>query len=374
MKKKEPIFRIVKREGGSTARLAVSYVVAVVLALCIGALLLASQGVPVFKFYQDVLTMGMVGSRYPFRILEGFIRLFVPLLITSLALSLAFRMRFWNIGGEGQFIMGALCAGVAAFKLGNLLPQPVMLLVLAVCGIIGGGVYGLIVALLKVRFGTNETLLTLMLNYIALYVLLFLGETKADWNFLLSTESARPIFARFPESAGMVLIKLGPFNLNLSLVIALALCVLIFIYLKYTKHGYEISVVGDSPNTARYSGMKVGRVVIRTVFISAALIGLAGAFYVSSAGTLSTSVTNDVGWTGIVVAWLAKLNTVGILLTSLLITVLQFGCQAASTAYPTIDANFADLLQGVILFIVLAADFFIRFRIVLRGSSKEVAK
>lgn len=374
MKKKEPLFRVVKREGGSPARLAVSYVVAVAVALCIGALLLAVQGVPVFQFYRDMLTMGMVGSRYPFRILEGFIRLFVPLLITSLALSLAFKMRFWNIGGEGQFIMGALCAGIAAMKLGNVLPQPVMLLVLAVCGILGGGIYGLIVALLKVRFGTNETLLTLMLNYIALYLLLFLGETKASWNFLLSAESARPIFDQFPAAANMVVIKIGSFHLNLTLVIALVLCALIYAYLKYTKQGYEIAVVGDSPNTARYSGMKVGRIVVRTVFLSAALIGLAGAFYVSSAGTLSTSVTNDVGWTGIVVAWLAKLNTVGILLTSLLITVLQFGCQAASTSYPMIDANFADLLQGIILFIVLAADFFIRFKLVFRRSDKEVAK
>ena len=374
MKKKEPLFRVVKREGGSPARLAVSYVVAVAVALCIGALLLAVQGVPVFQFYRDMLTMGMVGSRYPFRILEGFIRLFVPLLITSLALSLAFKMRFWNIGGEGQFIMGALCAGIAAMKLGNVLPQPVMLLVLAVCGILGGGIYGLIVALLKVRFGTNETLLTLMLNYVALYLLLFLGETKASWNFLLSGESARPIFDQFPAAANMVVIKIGSFHLNLTLVIALVLCALIYAYLKYTKQGYEIAVVGDSPNTARYSGMKVGRIVVRTVFLSAALIGLAGAFYVSSAGTLSTSVTNDVGWTGIVVAWLAKLNTVGILLTSLLITVLQFGCQAASTSYPMIDANLADLLQGIILFIVLAADFFIRFKLVFRRSDKEVAK
>ena len=373
MKKKEPLFRVVKRESSGPARLAVSYVVAVLVALCIGALLLTSQGVPVGKFYQNVLTMGMVGRKYPFRILEGFIRLFVPLLITSLALSLAFKMKFWNIGGEGQFIMGAICAGVAAYKLGDTLPQPVMILVLALCGIVGGGVYGLIVAVLKVRFGTNETLLTLMLNYVALYLLLFLGETKADWNFFLSADSVRPIFARFPESAGMITFGLGPFQLNLSLVIAVVLCVLIFVYLKYTKQGYEIAVVGDSANTARYAGMKVGKVVIRTVFISAALIGLAGAFYVSSAGTLSTSVTNDVGWTGIVVAWLAKLNTVGILLTSLLITVLQFGCQAASTAYPTIDANFADLLQGVILFVVLAADFFIRFKVVRGGRGKEVA-
>ncbi len=372
MKKKEPLFRVVKREGGSPVRLAVSYVAAVAVALCIGALLLIGQGVPVGKFYQDVFTIGIVGNRYPFRILEGFIRLFVPLLITSLALSLAFKMRFWNIGGEGQFIMGAICASIAAFQLGDKLPQPVMLLVLAVCGIIGGGVYGLIAAVLKVRFGTNETLLTLMLNYVALYLLTFLGETQADWNFFLSTESVRPIFARFPEAANMITIPLGPFQLNLSLVVAVVLCILIFAYLKYTKQGYEIAVVGDSANTARYAGMKVSRIVIRTIFLSAALIGLAGAFYVSSAGTLSTSVTNDVGWTGIVVAWLAKLSTVGILITSVLITILQFGCQAASTAYSTIDANFADLLQGIILFVVLAADFFIRFKIVFR--SKEVAK
>ena len=372
MKRKEPLFRAVKREGGSPVRLALSYVVAVVLALCIGALLLAMQGVPVMQFYQDMFTMGMVGSRYPFRVLEGFIRLFVPLLITSMALSLAFRMRFWNIGGEGQFIMGAICAGIAAFQLGNTLPQPVMLLVIAACGILGGGVYGLIVAALKVRFGTNETLLTLMLNYIALYLLEFLGETKADWNFMLSEQSARPVFAQFPEAADMILFTIGPFQLNLSLIIALVLCVLVFVYLKYTKQGYEIAVVGDSPNTAHYAGIKVGRVVIRTIFLSAALIGLAGAFYVSSAGTLSTSVTNDVGWTGIVVAWLAKLNTVGILIVSLLITVLQYGCQAAGTAYPSIDANFADMLQGIILFVVLAADFFIRFRVVIRG--KEAVK
>jgi simple sugar transport system permease protein len=281
-------------------------------------------------------------------------------------------MRFWNIGGEGQFTIGAICAAIAAFQLGDTLPQPVMILVIALCGILGGGVYGVIAALLKVRFGTNETLLTLMLNYIALYLLSFLGETKADWNFFLSDDSVRPVFARFPDAANMITISIGSFNLNLSLVVALALCVLIYVYLKYTKHGYELAVVGDSPNTARYAGMKVDRIIVRTIFLSAALIGLAGAFYVSSAGTLSTSVTNDVGWTGIVVAWLAKLNTVGILLTSLLITVLQYGCQAASTSYPTIDANFADLLQGIILFVVLAADFFIRFKIVPR--SKEVSK
>ena len=400
MNRKEPLFRVVKRESSSPVRQALAYVAAVVIALLIGAALLSSMDVDPLTFYQKMVTMGIPGNKFPWRIVENFVKLFVPLLITSLALSLAFRMRFWNIGGEGQFIMGAICAAAAAHKLGPVLPQPLVVLaigvkrfnfdmllralcgsissaamVMALCGILGGGLYGLIVALLKVRYNTNETLLTLMLNYIALYLLQFLGETKAGWNFFLDPDSARPKFAGFPDNADMITFPLGPFNLNLSLIIAIVLCVLLFGYLKYTKHGYEIAVVGDSPNTARYAGMKVGRIVVRTIFLSAALIGLAGAFYVSSAGTLSTSVTNDVGWTGIVVAWLAKLNTVGIVITALLITVLQFGCQAASTTYSSIDANFADLIQGIILFAVLAADFFTRFRLARRAAApKEVSK
>ena len=368
----KPLFHVVKREHAGPGLQILAYVAAVALALAVGALLLAVQGVEPVTFYKQMLTMGIPGSRYPWRAVENFIRLFVPLLVVSLALALAFKMRFWNIGGEGQFIMGAICAGWAAMKLGGTLPQPAMVLVMALCGALGGGLYGVCAAALKVKFGTNETLLTLMLNYIALYFLLFFAETKADWNFFLDPESSRPKFVKFPDSAGMIAIPLGPFNLNLSLVIAVALCALLYVYLNYTKRGYEVAVVGDSPNTARYAGMKVGRIVVRTIFLSAALIGMAGAFHVSSAGILSASVTNDVGWTVVVVAWLAKLNTVGIAAASLLITVLQFGCQTASTNYPSIDANFAKLLQGVILFIVLAADFFTRFKLVRRAGKEAV--
>lgn len=375
MNTQQPLFRVVKRDSSSPWQQILAYVAAVVIALLIGAVLLMSLGVEPLSFYQRMLTMGIPGNKFPGRIVENFIKLFVPLLITSMALALAFKMRFWNIGGEGQFTIGAICAGVVALKLGGVLPQPLVVLLMAVCGAVGGGLYGVFVAALKVKWGTNETLLTLMLNYIALYLLRFLGETKADWNFFLDPASARPKFAGFPDNAKMITFPIGGFNLNLSLIVAAILCVLIFIYLKYTKQGYEIAVVGDSPNTARYAGMKVGRIVVRTIFISAALIGLAGAFYVSSAGTMSTSVTNDVGWTGIVVAWLAKLNTVGIVVTSLLITVLQFGCQNASTTYSSIDANFADLIQGIILFAVLAADFFTRFKLVRRTkASQEVSK
>lgn len=373
MKSQQPLFHVVKREDSRPAQQLLAYVAAVVLALAVGAVLLAVQGVEPLTFYRQMITMGIPGSRYPWRAVENFIKLFVPLLIVSLALSLAFKMRFWNIGGEGQFIMGAFWAGVAGMLLGDSLPQPVMVLAMALCGALGGGVYGVFVAALKVKWGTNETLLTLMLNYVALYFLQYFAETKAGWNFFLDPQSARPKFAKFPDNAQMITIPIGPFNLNLSLIVALVLCALIFGYLNYTKRGYEIAVVGDSPNTARYAGMKVGKIVIRTIFLSAALIGMAGALHVSSAGVMSASPTNDVGWTGIVVAWLAKLNTLGILLASVLITVLQFGCQTASSSYPSIDANFANLLQGVILFLVLAADFFTRFKLVLR-SRKEAAR
>ena len=156
------------------------------------------------------------------------------------------------------------------------------------------------------------------------------------------------------------MLKIGDFSLNLSLVFALLLVVLLFLYLTRTKQGYEISVVGDSLNTARYAGMKVNKIICRTMFLSAFLIGAAGALHVSSVESLSDSITNDVGWTGIIVAWLAKLNPIGVVIVSALITVLQFGCTTASVGVRNIDSHFADLMQGIILFVVLAADFFIR--------------
>lgn len=364
-------FHIVKRENSAGRQLIAAYVAAVALALALGAALLSALKVPVGEFYFKMFTLGLVDNKFAYKNVENFLKLFAPLLIVSLALSLAFRMRFWNIGGEGQFTLGALCAGAVAMTAGGSLPQGVVLLMMVLAGMAGGGLCALLPGVLKVRLGTNETLLTLMLNYIMMYLLAFFGETQGSWNFFLDPSSPRPRFQTFPEAAQMLTIPMGKFSLNVGVLVALALCVGVYVYLKYTKHGYEIAVVGDSPSTARYAGMQVGWIVVRTVFLSGALVGLAGVFTVSSAGVLSTSVTNDMGWTGVVIAWLARLNTVGILVASVLITVLQYGVSIASTTYSSVDANFADLLQGMILFAVLAADFFTRFRIARTG--KEAA-
>ena len=358
-------FHIVTRENCPLWKKCCLYLAAVALALGLGAVLLTALGVNPIAYYTRMFTMGTVGNKIAYKVFENYLKDFVPLVLTSVALSLAFKMRFWNIGGEGQFIMGSIAAAFVAFKLGPALPNGLTLLFMCLGAMLAAGLYGLLVAALKVKFGTNETLMTLMLNYVALYVLIFLGETKSDWNFFLDPESVRPVFASFTDLASFPAFSLGGrFRLNICVLLVLLIGALMYVYLRYTKQGYEITVVGDSAGTARYAGMKVTRIVLRTVFLSACLLGLAAAFKVGTAGILSTAITDDVGWTGIIVAWLSQLNTVAIFIVSALICVLHYGSTVAAATFAQVDSSFANMLQGVILFLVLAADFYTRFRVV----------
>ena len=429
-------FHIVKRENCPLWKKCCLYLGAVVLALALGAILLAAMGVNPIAYYGRMFTMGTVGNKIAYKVWINYLKEFVPLALVSVALSLAFKMRFWNIGGEGQFVLGSIAAAFVAFKAGPMLPGALTLLLMCLAAVVVSGLYGLFVAALKVKFGTNETLMTLMLNYVALYVLVFISETKADWNFFLDSESVRPVFASFAKTVSFPVFPLvGKFRLNICVIFTLLIGVIIFIYLKrtkqgyeiavvfisetkadwnffleadslrpvfanfsnlvsfpsipmgrfglnvcvifsflvgaavfvylkYTKQGYEIAVVGDSAGTARYAGMKVNTIVLRTVFLSAGLIGLAAAFKVGTAGILSTAITGDVGWTGIIVAWLSQLNTAVIFVVSALICVLHYGSTVAASTFAQVDSSFANMLQGVILFLVLAADFLIRFQIV----------
>lgn len=356
---------IVKRENCPLWKKALFYAVAIIAALLIGGIILLAIGVDPIAYYTRMFTLGTIGNKIAYKNFINYLRDFVPLALTSLALSLAFKMRFWNIGGEGQFIMGAIGATAVAIKLGNVLPSPLVLILMCVVAMVLAGLYGLLVAALKVKFGTNETLLTLMLNYVALYLLTFLMETKASWNFFLQPEALRPVPQTHPAGAMFPTIPLvGKFSLNVCVIFVFIIGAIIWLYLRRTKQGYEINVVGDSANTARYAGMKVNKIVLRTVFLSACLIGLAAAFKMGTVGTLSTAITNDVGWTGIIVAWLSQLNTVAIFVVSALINVLHFGSNVAATTFKQVDSSFANMLQGFILFLVLAADFMIRFRFV----------
>lgn len=358
-------FHIVKRENCPLWKKALLYIGAIVLALLIGSGILLAIGVDPVAYFTRMFTMGTIGNKIAYKAYINYLKDFVPLVLTAVALSLAFKMRFWNIGGEGQFIMGTIAASAVAIKLGNVLPSALILVLMCAAAMAAAGLYGLLVAALKVRFGTNETLLTLMLNYVALYLLTFLMETKASWNFFLNPDELRPVPQSYPEGARFPTIPMGEkFELNICVIFVILIGVLIHIYLKRTKQGYEINVVGDSAGTARYAGMKVNRIVLRTVFLSAALIGLAAAFKMGTVGTMSTAITADVGWTGIIVAWLAQLNTVAIFIVSALISVLHYGSTVAAATFKQVDSSFANMLQGFILFLVLAADFMIRFKIV----------
>lgn len=363
-------YHLVRRADAQLKRTLIYYAIGILVSLTIGAIIMVALGINPFEYYGRMFSIGLIGNRYGYKSIEGLLKVFVPLLITSLALSLSFKMRFWNIGGEGEFLIGAITASIIAFNSSGM-PNFVTVLLMCLAAMLSSGIIGIAIAALKVRFNTNETLMTLMLNYIMLYVIRYLGDTKADWNFFLEEESDRPIFGTFPESAFMGGIPIGPFKLLWSVIIAVLLTVIVYVYLKYTKQGYEISVVGDSSATAKYAGMSVGKIVLRTMFISSAMIGLAAALTVSASGTISDSVTNSVGWTGIIVAWLSKLSIPAVFVTSILISILQYGCQTASTQYPALDKNFADLLQGIILFSVLVADFAANFRLVRKEDAKN---
>ena len=364
-------FHIVKRDHCPLWKKCCFYLAAVAAALLIGAVVLMALGVDPIAYYTRMFTMGTIGNKIAYKTFENYLKDFVPLALTSVALSLAFKMRFWNIGGEGQFILGAIAAAAVAFQAGPVLPQPVTLILMCLAAMLVAGLYGLFVAALKVKFGTNETLMTLMLNYVALYILVFIGETQAPWNFYLTPDSARPVFESFAKEVSFLKIPLGRFGLNITVILTFVVGALVFVYLKYTKQGYEIAVVGDSAGTAHYAGMKVNRIVLRTVFLSACLIGLAAAFKVGTTGILSTSITDDVGWTGIIVAWLAQLNTGVIFIVSALISMLHYGSDVAAATFSRVDSSFANMLQGAILFLVLAADFFIRFKVVFQKGGKQ---
>ena len=358
-------FHVVKRHNCPLWKKALFYVLAIVAALLLGSVILLAIGVDPIAYFTRMFTMGTIGNKIAYKTYINYLKDFVPLVLTSVALSLAFKMRFWNIGGEGQFIMGTIAASAVAIKLGQTLPSAVVLILMCLAAMLAAGLYGLLVAALKVRFNSNETLLTLMLNYVALYLLTFLMETKAGWNFFLNPKELRPVPQSFPEGARFPSIPMGgKFELNICVILVFIIGALVYVYLKRTKQGYEINVVGDSAGTARYAGMKVNKIVLRTVFLSAALIGLAAAFKMGTVGTMSTAITADVGWTGIIVAWLAQLNTVAIFAVSALISVLHYGSTVAAATFKQVDSSFANMLQGFILFLVLAADFMIRFKLV----------
>lgn len=351
----EPLIRVVKKTELTGGKLALFSLGGLFLALIAGGIFILALSKNPFAVYQTIFS-GAFRSKMA---IQGTIKIAIPLLITSLAITLAFKMKFWNIGGEGQIIMGGIFATYFALFHSDW-PHYLLLLVMLLAGMVGGGLWGLIPAFFKSKFGTNETLFTLMLNYIALYLIKYF--TEGPWRD--PTSSGFPKIATFVPNAQLD--KL--FGVHIGWVIAVILVFLVFFYLRYTKQGYEIAVVGESQNTARYAGMNVSRIVMRTMFLSGAICGIAGMTQATGAAyTLGESITGGVGFTAIIVAWLARLNPFFSVFFTLFLSALQKGSSVMQSAFG-LSTYVSDVLQGIILFVILGVDFFTQYKLIFRGA------
>ena len=283
---KTPLIRLAKREGMDRRAVWAIRVGSILLALLLGAVVIAISGVNPFKAYGTIIT-GALGKKTAIR---QTVKIAVPLLGCALAIAPCFKMRFWNIGAEGQITAGAIAASYFALYWVGKVPSAVLLLIMGAAGAVAGGIWALIPAFFKARWNTNETLFTLMMNYIIIGVVRWLQG--GPWEGRPGSQ----IIPMFDQSAWLPEV----FGVHCGWIIVLVLVVVMHLYMNYTKHGYEIAVIGDSLNTARYAGMNVGHVMMRTMFLSGAISGLVGFIVASGANnTLYDGVANGVGFTSI---------------------------------------------------------------------------
>ena len=357
---KTPLIRLAKRDGMSAGQVWGIRIGSFVVAILIGALIFLVMGSNPLAAYGTIVS-GSLGKSTAIR---QTVRIAIPLLGTALAIAPCFKMRFWNIGAEGQITAGAVAASYFALFWHDKLPSAALILVMAVAGAVAGGIWALIPAFFKAKWGTNETLFTLMLKYIIIGVVKWLQG--GPWEGRPGSQ----IIPQFDRAA--VLPKV--LGVHCGWIIVLILTAVMFIYMKYTKQGYEIAVIGESENTARYAGMNVGRVIMRTMFLSGAISGLVGFIVASGAdNTLHAGVAAGVGFTAITVAWLAQLNPFAMIGISVLLAVLEKGADTLQTRM-SVPASISDIITGVFLFCMLGCEFFINYRMIFRGKHKEVSR
>ncbi len=286
------------------------------------------------------------------------------LLGISLAVTPAFKMRFWNIGAEGQVLIGCLATAACMICLADKLPNGLLIVIMIIAAVAAGSLWGFLPSFFKAKWNTNETLFTLMMNYVATQLVAF---------FVIVWE--------VPKGAGQI----GIINQNweaagcrwsaaekylLVILVVAVLTVFMYIYLNYSKHGYEIAVVGESQRTASYAGIKVERVIIRTMVLSGAVCGLMGLLLTAGTDhTLTTTIVGGRGFTAVMVSWLAKFNPIVMVFTSLLLVVLGRGASEISSF--SLNQSFSDILTGIILFFIIGSEFFLTYRVSLRKSKKE---
>ena len=289
------------------------------------------------------------------------------LLGISLAVTPAFKMRFWNIGAEGQTLIGCLATTTCMILLGGKVSNFLLIVISLAAALLAGAVWGFLPAFFKARWNTNETLFTLMMNYIAMqlasYFIIIWEVPKGAGKIGIINQGTE---------AGWLPVVGGQKYLLVILVVAV-LTVFMYIYLNYSKHGYEIAVVGESQRTASYAGIKVERVIVRTMVLSGAVCGLMGLLLTAGTDhTLTTTIVGGRGFTAVMVSWMAKFNPIIMIFTSLLLVVLGRGASEISSTFG-LNQSFSDILTGIILFFIIGSEFFITYRVSLRKGGKKEA-
>lgn len=351
------MLRIVKK-GQVNRRYAIGIkAAAIILSLVVAGIFILSLGLNPIKVYSSMIE-GAFGSEYKIKqtIIEA-----IPLVICSLGISIAFKMRFQNLGGEGQIMMGAFAASYFALNFSDA-PKPLLLIIMAIAGFIGGGIWALIPAFFKSKWGTNETIVTLMMNYIALNWITFLQyDLWKDPN-----AKGFPKIASFEDNA----ILPDVLGINIGWIIAILLTILVYIFMNYTKKGYEVSVLGESEKTAIYAGINIKNTIITVIFLSGGLCGLVGMIQASAvSNTLSVEITGGAGNTAIIISWLAGLSAPAVAITSILFAALTQGGAYIQTAFG-IPSAAASVLQGTILFFVLGSEFFVKYKVAFSTNKK----
>jgi simple sugar transport system permease protein len=269
-------------------------------------------------------------------------------------------MRFWNIGAEGQLLAGGLATAIVMVYLGTALPPILLFPIMIISAVAAGALAGLLPAIFKAKFNTNETLFTLMMNYVVIKLVDYFYDAWKGTKSTLGQINAGTRSGYLP--------RLFNNNWSFNLIVVLVLALLVFFYLKKTKHGYEIAVVGESVNTAKYAGINVNRVIIRTMILSGALCGVAGFLTVSGQdhSISSSSTGGGYGFTGIIVAWLAKFNTLQMIVISLFIVFLERGTELIASTNTEFDSSASKIVIGIVLFFVIGAEFFINYKVNFR--------
>jgi len=361
---KEPLFHVVKRDNSSFMRGALVRVAAILLALIVSAVVIVLlTGMNPFSVYA-ALWDGAVGTS---RRMWITLRDSAILLCIGFAVMPAFRMRFWNTGAEGQVLVGAM-ATAAVMIYGKALPTWALYTLCPLAGIAAGAIWGIIPAFFKAHWNTNETLFTLMLNYIATQLVAF---GIIFWENPPGSNSVGLINAK-----GKIgwLPNIGKNSYLLPILIVLGLALILFVYMRYTKQGYEISVVGESENTAHYAAINVKRVIIRTMAICGGIAGIAGYLLASGVGhTISTGLAGGRGFTAIIVAWLGKLNPFAMMLVAFGLVFMEKGALEIASQF-NLNENASEILTGILLFFILGCEFFINYRLEFRKHDKEGVK